>query len=229
MSEAEVGASAAPEEVAAGASAPPEAPVPTDQASAEVSAQSNETMAEPSAPPAQAPSRPGEPAVVAVREGLAADELLAVLGSVFPAGTPSRHWCACLDTIGPLADGHPTDLAGWSEGRAWGARAEVRWQQAADGRYRVLYLGDGDTLPDGFTALDADLRAEPGEETAGVYLWGARGDDGRYHTTRLPRPLEYPGIGATASDNREPRVPYRVLSGADGVARFVRLALAEEG
>ncbi len=220
MSEAEVRASAAPEELAAGASAAPEeAAVAADEVQTTATVQT-------SAAPAEPPSRPGVPAVAGVREELGADELLALLAAVFPPGTPCRHWCACLDTIGPLAGGLPSDLAGWSDGRAWGARAEVRWQQATDGRYGALYLADGETLPAGFAALDADLRAVPSEDAAGLYLWGTRRDDGRYHTTRLPRPLEYPGLGASG---REPRVPYRVLWGADGVVRFVRLALVEEG
>jgi hypothetical protein len=129
-----------------------------------------------------------------------------------------------VETIGPLASGLPTELAGWTEGRAWSARAEVRWQQASAGQFSALYLGGGEALPDGFAPLARDLRAVPGEDAAGLYLWGRRGDDGLYRSTRLPRPLDYPAAGGMP----EARQPYQILVGSDGLVYFLRLTLAEE-
>jgi hypothetical protein len=179
------------------------------------------TVAEADAEPTA--SEPGLPAIAGTRDGLGAADLRAVLAAVFPSGTPCRHWCARPETIGPLAAGLPDDLAAWAEGRAWSAGAEVRWQQDGPERYRALYLADGDTLPEGFVPLGAGLRALPGEAEPGLYLWGRRGDDGRYHATRLPRALDYPAAAGV-----EVRVPYQRLVGLDGMVRFLRLTLGEE-
>lgn len=168
--------------------------------------------------------RPGVPAVAGGRDDLTANTLLALLRATFADGH-AHHWGACLDTLGPISAGLPSDLAGWSEGRAWDARAEVRWQPASAERYAALYLGDGETLPEGFQALDGDLRAVPGAETDGLFLWGTRGADSQYWDPRLPRPLDYAGLGATAP---EARVPCRLLVDADGQVRFIRLTTAVE-
>jgi len=197
--------------------AEPAAPGPESAA-----ARPDTTLAEPA--PAAAPER-GRPAVAGARDGLSAADLLALLAAVFSPGASVRHWTARLDAIGPLASGLPAALAGWTEGRAWSARAEVRWQQAGQGRYSALYLGEGERLPDGFAPLATGLRAVPGEDAAGLYLWGRRGPDGRYHATRLPHPLDYPA----AAGALEARQPYQVLVGPDEVVRFLRLTLAEEG
>jgi hypothetical protein len=185
-----------------------------------------QTSPEPAAtePTLAAAEAPGQPAVAGTRDGLSAADLLALLAAVFPAGTPARHWTAGLDRIGPLASGLPADLAGATEGRAWSARAELRWQQAGRDVFSALYLGEGEALPDGFAPLARDLRARPGEDAAGLHLWGRRGDDGLYRSTRLPRPLDYPAAGSAP----EVRQPYQLLVGPDGIAYFLRLTLAEE-
>jgi hypothetical protein len=212
VSHAEPAPADAPGEAPAATAAPDATDTPVDALAGTATA----------APPTTA--APGRPAVAGARDGLGTADLQAVLAAVFPGGTACRHWCARLDAIGPLAAGLPADLAAWTEGRAWGAGAEVRWQQDGAAGYRVLYLGEGDTLPDGFAPLGADLRALPGEAAAGLYLWGQRGDDRRYHATRLPRPLDYPAAaGAPAV-----RLPYQRLVGPDGLVRFLRLTLGEE-
>jgi hypothetical protein len=169
-------------------------------------------------------------AVAAARRGLGAGELLAMLAAVFPSSARCCHWCACVDTIGPVAGGLPADLSGWSEGRAWGAHAEVRWQQDADRSFSALYLGAAGSLPADFVVLGDELRAAPGEPAAGLYLWGTRDADGRFQDPRLPGPLEYPGLAATgpASDAPEARIPYQRLLAADGSVRFLRLTLPED-
>jgi hypothetical protein len=207
------------------------APEATDTTPAEAAGAASETApaaSQPELPAASeataAASQPGLPAVAGTRDGLDAAALGAVLAAVFPSSTPCRHWCARPDAIGPLAAGLPADLAAWAEGRAWSAGAEVRWQQDGPERYRALYLAEGDTLPEDFAPLDAGLRALPGEAEPGLYLWGRRGDDGRYHATRLPRALDYPA----AAGAPEVRLPYRQLVGPDGMVRFLRLTLGEE-
>jgi len=173
----------------------------------------------------------GREAVAAARDGLAAADLLALLTGVFPPGARAAHWGACLDTIGPLAAGIPADLTGWTEGRAWSARAELRWQQASDGTYRALYLGEAGAAPAGFTLLAADLRAVVAADAPGLLLWGARGSDGQYHAARLPRPLDYPAVaslGLASADSGAPSVSCELLLGHDGAVRWVRLALSEE-
>jgi hypothetical protein len=163
------------------------------------------------------------PAVAGVRDGLAAEEVLELLAAVFPAGTPCQHWCAGPAAIGPLAAGRPADLAGWTEGRVWGAQAEVRWRRDADGRYSVLYLGEGAELPSGFAPLASPLSTARARLT--LWLWGARGPDGHFHSPQLPRALDYSGIAPAAS---QVRIPVRLLLAPDGRVCFVRLTLEEE-
>ena len=69
-----------------------------------------------------------------------------------------------------------------------------------------------------------DLRAVPGAEADGLVLWGTRGADGQYREPRLPHPLDY---AALDSQRPEVRVPCRLLIGADGQVRWVRLAAPE--
>ncbi|HZR97115.1 MAG TPA: hypothetical protein VFE37_00325 [Chloroflexota bacterium] len=168
-------------------------------------------------------ARPGVPAVAGVRDDLTADGLLVLLRTTFPESR-AHYWGARVDALGPIAAGVPADLAGWSEGRVWGARAEVRWRRAGAERYSALYLGEGETLPDGFRPLAGDLRAVPGAEAEGLFLWGTRGADGLYREPRLPHPLDYAALGATAP---EARVPCRLLLGPDGQVRFIHLAAEE--
>jgi hypothetical protein len=167
-------------------------------------------------------TRPGVPAVTGVRDDLTADALLGVLRTTFASG-PALYCVAWPDRIGPITRGVPQDLGGRSEGRMWGARAEVRWQPAGADRYRALYLGE-DALPDGFQPLASDLRALPSAEPEGLFLWGMRGADGCYHDPRLPRALDYAALAASAP---EARLPCRLLVSTDGQVQFVRLALAE--
>ncbi|HZR97212.1 MAG TPA: hypothetical protein VFE37_00815 [Chloroflexota bacterium] len=206
-----------------GAAAPGVASAALDASAAPEPAQASPEPAAPE-PPLPAAEAPGQPAVAGTRDGLSAADLLALLAALFPAGTPARHWTASLDSIGPLASGLPADLAGATEGRAWSARAELRWQQAGGGQFSALYLGEGEALPDGFAPLARDLRTRHGEAAAGLYLWGRRDADGRYRSTRLPRPLDYPAAGNAP----EVRQPYQLLVGPDGIAYFLRLTLAEE-
>ena len=184
----------------------------------------DERAAEQRAPAEGNTGHPGHPAVAGVRDDLTADVLLALLRAIFP-GDDTHYWVACLDTLGPVSAGLPTDLAGWSEGRAWGARAEVRWQPTDAERYSALYLGDGEALPEGFQPLAENLQALPSTEAEGFFLWGTRGANSQYWEPRLPRSLDYAGLGAMAS---EPRVPCRLLVGADGQVRFIRLAAPED-
>jgi hypothetical protein len=178
--------------------------------------------------PVESPAAPA--AVAATCQGLGAPELLAVLAAVFSAGARCCHWCACVDTLGPVAAGLPADLSGWSEGRAWGAHAEVRWQQDPSGPYSALYLGTADRLPPDFLVLGPKLRAAPGEPADGLFLWGTRDADGRFRSPRLPHALEYPGLAvlAQAADAPEARVPYERLLAVDGTVRFLRLTLPEQ-
>ncbi|HZU05013.1 MAG TPA: hypothetical protein VFB73_03495 [Chloroflexota bacterium] len=178
------------------------------------------------APPTQDPPAITSlvPAVAGVRDGLTAEEVLELLAAVFPAGTPCQHWCAGPAAIGPLAAGRPTDLAGWTEGRVWGARAEVRWCRSAAGDYSVLYLGEGTALPSGFAPLASPLSAA--RARLALWLWGARGPDGRFSSAQLPRALDYAGIAPAAS---QVCVPVQLLLAPDGRVCFVRLTLAEEG
>jgi hypothetical protein len=163
------------------------------------------------------------PAVAAVRDDLTADALLALLRATFGSGD-ALHWSACVDTLGPITAGAPQDLTGWSEGRVWGTRAEVRWQPAGGEHFSALYLGEGEALPEGFEALVGDLRAVPSAESEGLFLWGTRGADGQYRESRLPRPLDYTALGTTAA---EARVPCRLLVDAAGRVRFIRLTVEE--
>lgn len=196
------------------------------------------------APPSPGPS-PHEPtsadepgpaalaprAVAAAGDDLAAADLLALLAAVFPPGTRAAHWSACLDTIGPLAAGSPTELAGWTEGRVWGARAEVRWQRAPGGAYQALYLGDAASAPASLTPLADDLRAVVDAAAPALLFWGTRDADGRYQATRLPSPLDYPAaaaLGLANEENGTASVPCELLVSPNGVVRWVRLALREE-
>jgi hypothetical protein len=167
---------------------------------------------------------PGVPALAGVRDDLTTATLLALLRTTFADGR-AHHWSACLEALGPIRAGLPPDLDGRSEGRVWGARAEIRWQAAGAGGYSALYLGEGEALPEGFQPLAGDLRALPSAEAEGLFLWGTRGADGQYRDPRLPRPLDYAGLGATAP---EARVPCHLLVDAAGQVRFIRLVVAEE-
>jgi hypothetical protein len=210
-----------------GAASPPapaaaqrsEASAPTEEAPAP-SAAAERTPESTSAPDG---GRPGVPALAAVRDDLTAESLLALLQATFAVGR-ALHWSACLDTLGPITAGLPEDLTGWSEGRVWGTQAEMRWQPAGLERFSALYLGEGEALPEGFSVLASDLRAVPSAETEGLFLWGTRGTDGQYREPRLPRPLDYAGLGVTAT---EARVPCRLLVDAAGQVRFVRLSVDE--
>lgn len=163
-------------------------------------------------------------AVAGTRQGTMSAEVLATLRLVFPAGAAVCCWVARIDGIGSMADALPGDLTGCSEGRAWGVRAEVRWKARPGDGYAMLYLGAGDQLPDGFVSLTTGLSEISGGDGGELYLWGTRGADGRYHSTRLGRPLEYPAL---VGDQPDPRLPYRLLVDAAGLARYVRLALRE--
>ena len=166
------------------------------------------------------------PAVAAARAGLDAEQLLGALQTVFPPDTRTCHWSACVDTLSPVQAGLPADLSGWAEGRVWGRQAEVRWRQQGNGHFSALFLGDGELIPDGFSALGEPLRAVPGEDVDGLYLWGTRAADGRYYSSRLPHGLDYAGLGTDAA---RARIPFRLLLDAAGQVRYVRLALPEEG
>ena len=168
----------------------------------------------------------GWPAVAAAREGMDAGQLLGAMRAVFPAETRTCHWSACVDTLSPIGAGLPGDLAGWAEGRVWGRQAEVRWRRQRGGHFSALFLGDGELIPAGFSALGAPLRAVPSRDVDGLCLWGSRAADGRYYSSRLPRGLDYAGLG---TDAVQARIPFRLLLDAAGQVRFVRLALAEEG
>jgi hypothetical protein len=168
----------------------------------------------------------GWPAVAAARDGLDAEQLLGTLRAVFPAETRTCHWSACLDTISPIGAGLPADLAGWTEGRVWGRQAEVRWRPQSDGNFSALFLGDGELIPEGFSALGAPLRAVPSRDVDGLCLWGRRAADGRYYSSRLSRGLDYAGL---ETDAAQARIPFRLLLDGAGQVRFVRLALTEEG
>jgi hypothetical protein len=220
---AEAGPGAPGEGGAVSAPEPAELPSATSAPAAEPIVPS--AAAEPTSAGASAADagRPGVPAVAGVRDDLTADALLALLRATFAAGR-TLHWSACLDTLGPISAGLPTDLTGWTEGRAWGAGAEVRWQPAGDARFSALYLGEGDALPEGFQALATDLRAVPGAEPDGLFLWGTRGADGEYREPRLPRLLDYAALGASAP---QARLPCRLIVDAAGQVRFVRLMLEE--
>jgi len=187
---------------------------------------SDEAAAEPGEPPADAAAdgRPGVPAIAAVRDDLTADALLALLRATFADGR-AHYWVACPEALGPISAGLPTDLDDWSEGRVWSAVAEMRWHPSGAARFSALYLGEGDARPEGFQPLSDELRAVPSAEADGLFLWGTRAADGLYGEPRLPRPLDYAGLGATAP---EARLPYRLLVGADGQVRFIRLTTLTE-
>jgi hypothetical protein len=164
------------------------------------------------------------PAVAGTRQGMTPAEVLATLRSVFSAGAAVCCWVARIDGIGSMADALPGDLTGCSEGRAWSVRAEVRWKARPGDGYAMLYLGASDQLPEGFVSLTTGLSEISGGDSGELYLWGTRGADGRYRSTRLGRPLEYPAL---VGEHPEPRLPYRLLVDAAGLVRYVRLALRE--
>jgi hypothetical protein len=168
--------------------------------------------------------REGWPAAAGVCAGLSAEALLGVLRAVFPPEVRSCHWGARADAISPILAGLPTDLAIWSEGRAWSRQAELRWQTDDAEHFSTLYLGDGDALPADFDAVGGVVRAVPSQPDGSTYLWGTRGPDGRYRDLRLGHALDYSGLGG---DQAAARVPYRLLLSASGEVRFVRWALEE--
>jgi hypothetical protein len=209
---------------------PPTAVTAPGEPSAAVRNPANAAAGEASAPDVATASAPdggrrGLPAVAGTRDDLTADALLALLRATF-ADSRTYGWGASIDTLGPISAGPPSNLDGWSEGRAWGAGAEVRWQPAGAERYAALYLGDGETLPEGFRALADDLRAVPSADPEGLFLWGTRGADGQYWDARSPRPRDYAALGAMAP---EVRVPCRLLVDAAGQVRFIRLTTTVAG
>lgn len=210
-----VSASSAPEVV----DRPPDEPSarPPEEPGASAPADALETTSAPDA------GRPGVPALAAARDDLTADGILSLLPSLFPTGR-ALHWGASLDTLGPITAGLPENLNGWCEGRVWGAQGEVRWQATEADHFSVLYLGEGDTPPDGFHPLTTDLRSVASAEPDGLVLWGAREADGQYRELRLPRPLDYSAVGATGV---QAHVPCRLLVDAAGQVRFIRLTVAE--
>lgn len=174
-----------------------------------------------------APADTAPPAVVAATcAGLTADDLLALLRTVFPDGTRCCHLRARPDALPPLAEGLPASVAGWTEGRVWDAHAEVRWREAVPGAFEVLFLAEGRDPPPGFTPLALYLRAVVPDEPAGLYLWGERDSTGRYFADRLGRALTYPAV---LSAGPRPRLPCRLLVDASGTVRFVQLSLPETG
>lgn len=112
----------------------------------------------------------------------------------------------------------------WTEGRAFGLKAEIRWQKVGPQEYNLIVLSEKKrNLGDGWTSQTYQVRVrKPGGGPLRVYLWGTwQPAMNGWGEVRIPRLLPYP-ITPPDSSKRHRIYVTAAEYAQNGMVRFIR-------
>ena len=140
----------------------------------------------------QIENRPG---FVCTREGNVQDGILDVLHNLLTGLELKWAYIARLDQA-KITTCTPDLPDKWTEGRAFGPSAEVRWRKVGANRYRLDVLSEDQTLMpcgDGWQPVAQEIDRVRKRK---ILLWGElsrrSSQSADWREVRIPHPLEYP-------------------------------------
>jgi len=147
-----------------------------------------------------------QPGFVSTREGSVDDGILGVLHNLLTGLELKWAYVARLDRAEIVAC--TPDLPDeWTEGRAFGPNAEIRWRQVGADRYRLAVLSEERAIMPGGEGWQPLAQEIDGVRKRRILLWGdltrRPSQPADWREVRIPQPLQYPVLDP---DLAKPRV-----------------------